>query len=118
LEPLISNTYKNPLAKNTKFNDDYINTINKLSSNAYKINRDVFDIITKKEYYTKDNKRFVIFKPHEKSSLLSSYLNEKNYVKINEIVSFNSKYLYDNSVLNIARLMLNVDEFYLTVFAD
>jgi hypothetical protein len=93
LEPLISNTYKNPIANDTKFNEDYINTINKLSSNGFKINRDVFDILTKKEYYTKDNKSLVFFKPHEETSLLSSYLNEKNYVKVNEIVSFNSKYL-------------------------
>lgn len=118
IEPLISNTYKNPLAKNTKFNDDYINTINKLSSNAYQINREVFDILTNKEYYIKESERLINFKPHEESSLLSSFLDEKNYVKVNEIVSFNSKYLYDTSVLNLARLMLNADEFYLTVFAD
>ena len=118
MESLITNTYKNPIAKETKFNDDYINTINKLSSTGYKINREVFDIITKKEYYTKDNKRLILFKPHEEASLLSSYINEKNYVKVNEIVSYNSKHLYDTSVLNIARLMLSVDEFFLTVFAD
>jgi len=59
MEPLISNTYKNPLAKDTKFNEDYINTINKLASTGFKINREVFDIITKKEYFTKANKKLV-----------------------------------------------------------
>ena len=45
-------------------------------------------------------------------------MENKNYSKVNEIVSCNSKYLYETSVLNIARLMLNVEEFFLTNFID
>src|SRR5690348_11046064 len=122
LKPLISNTYKNPIAKTTIFTEEYINTINKLSSTPYKINKDVFDIISQKVYNIENNKSLVIFKPHEESHLLGDYLNalakKKDYVKIHEIVSHNSKYLYTSSILNIARLMLNVDEFYFTVFGD
>ena len=42
----------------------------------------------------------------------------KEYLKLKEILSHNSKYLYHSTLLSIAKLMSNVDEFYMTVFID
>jgi len=115
---LVSKSHKNPLVKNMKFNKDLIDTINKMAQTEYTINRKVLSIITEKEYLTKENKKLINFKPHEESLLLSKYAKDKNFVKINEINVYNSKYHHDTSIINIARLMSNVDKFYITTFID
>ena len=117
LKSLIAKTHKNSIAKDMLLNTDLINTVNKLSSTGYIINRKVFDIITGKEY-NKENQRLINFRPHEESNAVSQLIAEKNYSRVYDIVSYNSKYFYDNSILNIARLMLNVDEFFLTTYID
>lgn len=115
---IISNTYKNPICQDMLLNQNLIDTVNKLSSTPFIINDKVFKILTEKEYYINGNKKLINFRAHEESNLLSRYMDEENLMKVNEIVSFNSKYLYETSLLNIAKLMLNVNEFYLTTFLD
>jgi len=128
---LISQAYKNPAAIETKFPEGFIKAINKLALNSYTLNKKVFEIITKKEYYIQDkflqdehimeafeNKKLIQFKPHKESNILKNYIKDKNFLKINEITSYNSNYLYNTSILNIARLMVNVDEFYIPNFID
>jgi len=101
-----------------KFNDDIINTINKMAQTEYTINKKVLSIIGEKEFYTKGNKMLINLKPHEESTLLSKYTKDKNFLKVYEITAYNSKYLHDTSILNIARLMSNVDKFYITTYID
>ena len=53
LKHLISNTYKNPISKKMDFNQDLIDTVNKLSSTGFIINKKVYNIITEKcKWYT------------------------------------------------------------------
>jgi hypothetical protein len=118
LKSLVSLTHKNPIVKNMKLNQSLVDTVNKLSSNEYTVNKKLFKIITEKEYYKSNNLKLVQFKPHKDSRLISKYMEDKNFSKVHEIVSYNSNYLYDTSILNIAKLMLDVDKFYLTTFID
>jgi len=111
-------SHKNPLVKSMKFNKDLIDTINKMAQTEYTINKKILSIITEKEYFTKGNKKLIHFRPHEESSILSKYSKDKNFVKVNEINVYNSKYHHDISIINIARLMSNVKKFYITTFID
>jgi len=115
---LVSKSHKNYSIKNMKFNKDLIDTVNKMAQTEYTLNKKLLSIITEKEYFTKGNKKLIHFKPHEESLLLSKYAKDKNFFKVNEINVYNSKYHHDTSILNIARLMYNVDKFYITTFID
>lgn len=113
------------IAKKTIVKDDYKNTINKLSSNGYRINKDVFTILTNKQYYIEDNIRLPLHNLHKETALFLDYFNQdnysiinENYDKISEIVSYNSEFLHNDSILEIAKLLLNVDEFYLAGSTD
>ena len=101
-----------------KFNKTLIDTVNQMGCTEYTINKKVLSIITEKEYFLKGSERLIHFKSHEESELLSKYVEEKNYIKVNEITVYNSKHFYDISILNIARLMNNVDKFYITTSID
>lgn len=115
---LVSLSHKNPLVKKMKLNKCIVDTVNKMASTEYTINKNVLSILTEKEYLVKGNERLIHFKPHEESEILSKYVEDKNFIKVNEITAYNSKHFYDISILNIARLMNNVDTFYTTTSID
>jgi hypothetical protein len=115
---LITSSVKNPGSKDIKYNEDLIQTVNKMASVEYVINKDVFDIITKKTYYKANGDKLILFNLHEESENLSKYNKNKNYVKSYEITSHNSRHLYEISILNIASLMYNCEEIYFTNFLD
>ena len=80
---LLSLSHKNPLGKKMKFNKSLIDTVNKMASTEYSINKKLLSIITEKEYFVKGNERLIHFKSHEESELLSKYVEDKNFIKVN-----------------------------------
>ena len=104
--------------KKMKLNKSLIDTINKMGRTGYTINKKVLSIIMEKEYFAKEGEILIHFKSHEESELLSKYVQDKNLIKVNEITAYNSKYFYDISILNIARLMYNVDKLYSPISID
>lgn len=115
---LVKESIKNPLGKSIRYKKDLISAINKMASVEYVINKEVLDIISSKVYFKENGDKLIYFKPHIDSGLLSRYNNEKNYVKVYEITSHNSKHFYDISILNIAHLMCGCDKLYFTNFID
>lgn len=118
LKSLMTASVKNYAAKFLTVNDALIHTVNKMASVKYIINKDVFDIISKKVYYKANGERLILFNIHEETDKLAKYNKDKNYVKHYEITSHNSRHLYEISVLNIASLMYNCEEIYFTNFID
>lgn len=100
------------------FNQQLINTVNRMARTRYTLNKKVLGIITEKNYFVKPNVPLINFEPHNETNLLSKYIEDKNFKKISEISNHNSKYTYEKSILNIARLMQHVDGFYTTNFID
>jgi len=118
LKSLTTPSFENPDAKFMKYNKDIICTVNKMASVKYIINKDVFDIISSKAYYKDNGEQLVLFNPHLDTEKLGKYNADKDYVKGYEITSYNSRYLYETSILNIASLLYNCEEIYFTNFID
>jgi hypothetical protein len=114
---LTSISVKNIAVKSMKYNNSIINSVNRMASTEYIINKQLLDIITKKEYM-KGDKPLIYFRPHSESNRLSKYIKDKNFIKSNEITVYNSKYIYETSIINIAKLMCNTESFYFTNFID
>jgi hypothetical protein len=93
-----------------------------MASTKYCINKELLEIITNNTYYKKeecDNKTPILhFNTHEESNNIDKHIKDKNYKMIYEIVSYNSKNLYETSLLSLAKLMSYMDEFYITNFID
>jgi hypothetical protein len=115
---MTSQNVENSQAKYVKPSKELVYTVNKMASVKYAINKDLFDIITSKVYYKSNGNELVLFNPHEDTEKLNQYYKDKNYTKCYEITSYNSRYLYENSILNIASLMYNCEEIYFTNFVD
>lgn len=62
--------------------------------------------------------KLINFNPHPETSKLSEYIKNKTVNKTGEILTHNSNYIYNTSILNIALMMREVDEFYVTPFMD
>ena len=78
---LVSVSHKNPLTKNMKFNQNLIDTINKMASTEYTINQKVLSITTEKEFILKGNKKLIHFKSHKETEFLSKFVKEKTSVR-------------------------------------
>jgi len=117
-KPLRSKSHENTAVNNAPFSNEVIDSANKIAGVKFSINTKVLEIISNNIYYKNDNTPIVNFGKHPESNNLSSYIHDKNNVKVNEIISHNSKYLYESSLINIAKLMSKVDGFYLTIFID
>ncbi len=114
----MSISVKNYASRDIRYNKDVVTTVNKMYSVKFRINRSVFDILIKKNYFKSNGEKLLNFKIHDDTELLGKYQNEKNYIKIHEITSYNSKYLYNTTILNIASLMYECEEIYFTNFLD
>ena len=115
---IISQSYKNPLSKNIKLTQNVVNVVNTMSFTPFQINTKLFYIVTSKEYILKDGRKLLDFDIHPDTALLSTFLSEKNFVKSGEVLKHNSNYIYNTSILNIAYLMRDTQEFYNTAFLD
>ena len=115
---LLTNTHKNTLSRDLALNKDIINMVNNMANTKYIINKKVLDIVLQQEYLLKGGKRLINFRRHEHSNKLSEYKKNKDFSKVNEITQHNSKYLYETSILQIARLFKDVEEIYMTPFID
>jgi len=116
---LRSRSIENMIANDIKYSQEVLDAVNRIASVEYTINTSVLDIITKNVYFKGKNKLPLVYlEPHSETSMLSTFIADKNFIKVNEITSHNSKHLYDNSVVSVARLMSKVDGFYVTVFID
>jgi hypothetical protein len=124
IKSFFSVSYDNIKAKDIPLNSTVVNLVNKISSVPYCINTKVLDIIESQLYYpyiSKDKKSetpLVYFHKHKNSNLLSKFYNNDDLVKFLEILRYNSKYLYDTSIISIANLLKNVSEFYFPVYLD
>lgn len=117
-KPLRSKSYENTVVNSLLFTNDVIDSVNKIAGVKYSINTKVLEIISNNIYYKDDNTPIVNLSEHSESNKISSYIHDKNHVKITEITSHNSKYLYESTLINIAKLMSKVEGFYLTIFID
>lgn len=117
-KPLRSRSQENSVVNNSSFTQDVIDSVNKIAGVKYSINTKLLDIITSNSYHKDDNSPLVYSSRHSESNKLSSYMQSKNNVKVNEILSHNSKFLYESTLINIAKLMSKVEGFYLTIFID
>jgi DNA-directed RNA polymerase len=114
---LRSKSFENIKGNNIKLSNLVIDAVNKIASVEYSINTELLDIVTSNEYF-KGKSPLVYLEPHSETSMLSTFIEDKNYIKVNEITSHNSKHLYDSSIISVARLMSKVEGFYVTVFID
>ena len=64
------------------------------------INKDLFDIITNKIYYKENGEELILFNHHLDTEKLGEFYKNKEYAKIYEITSYNSRYLYETSIIN------------------
>ena len=115
---LLTDSHKNTLAGDLCFNKDIINMVNNMGKTKYIINKKLLDIILRQEYFLKDGKKLINFRRHEDSNKLTEYKKKQDFIKVNEITTYNSKYLYETSILQIARLFKDVKEIYMSPFID
>ena len=103
---LISKSIENISVKELIFNDNVMYAVNKLASVAFTINKELLDIITSKDFekFNKD-RVFIYNNKHPDTHNILKYKESKDNLKVKEITSYNSKYLYDNTVISIAKLM-------------
>ncbi|KAI9498533.1 hypothetical protein BDB00DRAFT_968202 [Zychaea mexicana] len=120
----ITNNIKNfnPLIRSKRFTGSNIKFINKMtikivnymSSIGFNINLKVLDFLMNLPL----NDDLIIRTLHKETDEMSEIIKKNNKEKEFEITSHNSKFLYNNSILTIAKLYRDVEQFYFTFFLD
>lgn len=98
-------------------NQNVINTINFLQNTPYIINNEVLDVIID---LINDNKLsdLIITDFHPESSNLNNFMKNKDYVKVNEILTTNSLCYNNMNILSNAMLLRNMVNIYYPIFID
>ncbi|KAI9497330.1 hypothetical protein BDB00DRAFT_970603 [Zychaea mexicana] len=91
-----------------------IKMVNYMSSIGFNINLKVLDLLMNLPL----NDDLIIRTLHKETDEMSEIIKKNNKEKEFEITSYNSKFLYNNSILTIAKLYRDVEQFYFTFFLD
>lgn len=117
MSTLRSHSYENISANDMTYTNNVINAINFVNSVEYTINKELYYIITHNNFI-KNNENLIYFTPHHQTGEINKLLKDKKHHEVSYIYKYNSKYISDVSILNIAKLMLNVEKFHLSMFID
>ena len=118
--PLRTRSVMNSDANDMKYNKDLVNAVNFKSKIPFTINLKLLDFITSEDFINRNKKdETIIYKDiHPDTNRLHELMKTRSRVLVDKITSHNSNFIYHSSIISIAKLMKEVNEFYMTVFID